>query len=288
MSFGSFVVVFTASTQIRSILQLIVLAVLSAIIAHKVFFLAHDCVHRSLLKSIPMNRYVGGLASGLLFQPFHRFESVHLAHHRHLWEANDPGARDYQKSFKSRKDLVWFYIQPLLGMNFIELFSKATYVQRLQLRMTTVRRMHVGSFLQVGAIQASLLATSLALSPMGIFHYLLIGVYPPIFGFSFLSRIRMHLEHGRLHARLDDPHGVVVTRNIQATAIERCFLTGSNFELHKEHHETPRLPSSLLKSKYELRTKTPVDSVELIDGSSYKDVFFAHWKQLRVADKKTA
>lgn len=226
------------------------------VLSYRQFFIAHDCAHRTFFESTRANIALGKITTAFLFTPFHYFEGQHLLHHRHLGTASDPGFIDYQPNVSRRPDLVWHFAKPFLGLTVLK--SVRGYLQGLMRRRTfsdfTGRRLASRSadslrllrdWSPVLVVQGAQALVSWGVSEAGLIHYLLYGVYPSIFGFLGLSRIRMFAEH----------HGsssgskveAEITRDFAPNVIERVLLTANSFEYHRIHHRTPRTRSSHLR-----------------------------------------
>lgn len=63
---------------------------LAFVLAYMTFTPMHDASHRSVARRGPLNELVGRLAGLPLLAPFPAFRAMHLAHHRHTNEEDDP------------------------------------------------------------------------------------------------------------------------------------------------------------------------------------------------------
>jgi fatty acid desaturase len=208
----------------------------------------HECSHDSFFASRLTNRLVGNLTAALLATPFEEFRMQHMEHHRLVGTSADPSAVDYWVRFRSRAELLWFLLSPLVGAS---LFLKlGDYYRGLRGRAPTspgarATRRYEG-LIAVALVQgAVLVVVSRGLILTDLWRYPVFVLLPGATIFLFLSRLRMHLEHGSLnYDRIDYTLRPRLTaRTIVASPLERVLLCGANFNYHHEHHLYPRVPA---------------------------------------------
>jgi omega-6 fatty acid desaturase (delta-12 desaturase) len=253
----------------------LILVIIIGIASHRLFFPAHDCMHESLFKSKKINAICGYLLAGILGTPFHSMRDQHMLHHRHVGTEQDPGAGEYFVRFETRRQMVGFFIAPLLGFTVLTRLIK--YAERFSLRggqigksagsggrHQSLMRMILGILSVVGMqiILCAILSQGFQFGKL--WRYPIFAVIPVALGFLFLNRIRMFLEHGSIdYSKSDYTIGLRPTnRSIIASPVERILICGGNFNYHNEHHRFPRVPGCNLRRLHEelLSEMDPWDS----------------------------
>ena len=260
----------------------IILIILIGIASHRLFFPAHDCMHESLFRSKRVNVICGYVLAGILGAPFQSMRDQHMLHHRYVGTEQDPGAGEYFVRFETRRQMIGFFIAPLLGVTVLtRLFE---YAKRFSLRSGQIGKSGgvngsnqsltsmVLGILSVAGMQL----TMCALLTQGfqfsrLWRYPVFSVIPIALGFLFLNRIRMFSEHGSIdYSKSDYTIGLRPTnRSIAASAVERILICGGNFNFHNEHHRFPRVPGYHLRRLHEelLSEMDPWDSRETYIGT---------------------
>ena len=284
-----FALLFAASLSQNVWLSLILVTVIG-IASHRLFFPAHDCMHESLFRSKRINAICGYLLAGILGKPFYSMRDQHMLHHRYVGTEQDPGAGEYFVRFETRRQMVGFFIAPLLGVTVLNMLFE--YVERFGLRGGQIgkptetegsnkspKRMMLGILSVVGMqlILCALLSHGFQFSKL--WRYPVFSVTPVALGFLFLNRIRMFSEHGSIdYGKSDYTIGLRPTnRSIIASPVERILICGGHFNYHNEHHRFPRVPGCHLRRLHEelLSEMDPWDS-----RATYTGTLIELWRNL--------
>ena len=290
-----FAALFGASFS-RDIWMSIILVFVIGIASHRLFFPVHDCMHESLFRSKRINAICGYLLAGILGTPFHSMRDQHMLHHRYVGTDQDPGAGEYFVRFETRRQMIGFFIAPLLGVTVLSrLFD---YASRFSMRSGLISkpagnsgsrhssmRMMLG-ILSVAVMQLTLCAVlSHGFQFSNLWRYPVFAMIPIALGFLFLNRIRMFLEHGSIdYSKSDYTIGLRPTnRSIVASPVERILICGGNFNYHNEHHRFPRVPGCNLRRLHEelLNEMDPWDS-----RATYIGTLNELWRNLSPARTK--
>jgi fatty acid desaturase len=198
---------------------------------YRLTIVMHDCVHGTLFASRRSNRIVGVAAGALAAVEFHAFARLHWQHHHALGRPDDPQGPDYLLPPEaSRMAVLWHLLRPLLGCNLFKLGQVMAAASG-----PASRRWR--AFAPVAVAQAAAAAVA-----SGGFCYWWLMPVPALsaatFGL-FLAQTRGFAEHAAMPG--DSPEGCV--RSHATRLIDRIFLYDLNFNLHREHHLHPAVPS---------------------------------------------
>mgnify|MGYP003340948813 FL=1 len=114
-SFAIILALIYAGAMINGVLPAILFYILIGLFQYRLSIVLHDCVHYSLFESKTANILVGDLAAAMLFTTFTNFRVGHYAHHKFYRTGDDPSLPDYTVIPKSKWDVIWFMLQPLVG-----------------------------------------------------------------------------------------------------------------------------------------------------------------------------
>jgi omega-6 fatty acid desaturase (delta-12 desaturase) len=235
----------------RSIAAAWSLAPLVGLFLYRVTIVMHDCVHRTLFRSLRVNDWSALLLGAVTGIDVARFRALHFKHHRTYGRAEDPQGFHYIGVQRlSRAQRTWHVLKPLLGANL-------RYVLRESL-------LHPGNLRRAArradAILFATMQLLLLLVVTGGGRYWSLALLPffsaATFGL-FLSQIRGLAEHGPRGAA--NQAGLV--RSHSARLLERVFLYDLHFNYHSAHHRWPQCPSCHLPAVHEryLRTEVPLE-----------------------------
>jgi fatty acid desaturase len=232
---------------------------------YRQYFVLHEACHQTLLPHPGANRWAGRITAGILFTSYASFTAVHMEHHRLWGKPEDPGAVDYFVRFRSRGELLRFFLKPLCGLAVVEKLW-TNVVSPLWRRgaggarpgQPSVEPIDVACVLGVQAL--IFLGTSgLGAHP---FDYALLYVLPEITIFLFLARLRMYLEHGPVDYAVSDYLGANrrrIARSHASNPLEGPLFNYMNFRFHREHHLFPALPSVHLPEIHRRFTRARLD-----------------------------
>lgn len=218
---------------------------------YRLTMVMHECVHGTLFASRRANRIVGAAVGALSGIEFHAFARLHWRHHRRTGESDDPQGFDYLlPPSASRGAILWHLLRPLFGYNVFKLYQVYGALDRLGRARGggTLRSRQAALVVCVQAAAAIIASDGFAawwLLPLP-------AVSATTFGL-FFSQLRGFAEHVALPG--DDPCGFV--RSHRANLIDRLLLYDLNFNLHREHHRHPAVPSCRLPELRLLLPRSP-------------------------------
>jgi fatty acid desaturase len=199
----------------------------------------HDCVHATLFASPRTNRVIGALVGALSGIEFRAFSRLHWHHHLRVGEADDPQGFDYLlPASVSRGAILWHLLRPLLGYNVFKLLQVYGALNRLNISRGLGPRPNDVVFVVLVQGAAAVVASG------GITVWwlmLLPALSAATFGL-FFAQLRGFAEHVAMPGV--DPRGNV--RSHRPNPMDRLLLYDLNFNLHREHHLYPNVPSCRL------------------------------------------
>ena len=209
------------------------LAPLIGLFTYRITIVMHDCIHRSLLRSVRLNERIGTLLGGITGIDFASFSRQHLLHHRLYGQPGDPQGFHYLGlTGATRAAFAWHLLRPLLGCNLR--YALAESVLRPRNLAAAARS---GDIFALAAIQLSVLAVvtgggaHLWLAALPFASAATFGLF-----FSQLRGIAEHAAEGdgaeASNARSHAPHW-----------LDRWLLYDLNFNYHNEHHLNPHYSS---------------------------------------------
>lgn len=259
-----------ANAVIRNVLPLLLLLALAPVIAarspaaawllaplvglflYRITIVMHDCLHRTLFCSPPVNDWIGLCLGAVTGIDVRRFRTLHWKHHRTYGGAEDPQGFHYLGIQRlSRLQLTWHLVKPLFGANLRHVLRESM--------------LHPGNLWRALRRGDALLFLSVQLLMFVVVtgggRYLHLAFLPFVsaatFGL-FLSQIRGLAEHGSRSAA--DQAGLV--RSHSARWFERVLLYDLHFNYHSAHHRWPQCPSChlpLVHGRY-LAAEVPLQS----------------------------
>jgi fatty acid desaturase len=158
----------------------------------------------------------------------------------------DPSLSDYDIHPQSRWELIWFLLQPLLGLTIPQqLWRFATSSSGKTEKMESQSHIRTSKTTWHDlAVFALVQIFFFAMAGFNILLYIALVVVPGATIMLFLSRLRTLLEHG------DPDHDEHPPQNCGritlSSALEQMILSPLNFNYHYWHHKYPALPSAQL------------------------------------------
>ena len=229
-----------------------VLPVIGAYV-YKITILMHECCHRTLFRSRPLNDRIGLICGGFLVSSYDLFCRAHWQHHRHCGTEEDGEESDYLTLQDASAPLLMLHLlKPLLGVQAARLAIGA--LQGLTSRFgasgrpvadaapasARVSAPVVSPLAQLAAIVGCQLLIVVLATGGGRYPWLLV-VYPATaatFGL-FFSRVRAFCEHVRLDRHVSE----CSVRSHLPNPVDRLFFYTLNMNLHVEHHLFPQVPA---------------------------------------------
>jgi fatty acid desaturase len=199
------------------------------------FLLIHEGVHEILFPQKWLND-LAATAMGIAgFISFSAYRFMHLRHHQHLGDENDPD--DYH-NYTNNPKLVWLlHYNRLLWATILYLILIPSLVWRLG---NTQQR------IKLFAEYLLLIIVYIIIFQFVPFHLFLITWLVPFLLTNFTINIRGLTQHGITDAR--DPF--LASRTIESHPIVQFLLVNENF--HLEHHLFPGIPSYNLPKLHQL------------------------------------
>lgn len=219
----------TAAAQVTHGWQWLLLAplyLLAAASLHGISLFTHEAVHGTLSHRRFLNAMGGALCAIPVLQNFNAYRVLHLRHHQHLGEENDP---DHYASYTRWTWLVFImnWLRLLIGYPIY-----ITAIPILGFRHGTTRdRMGI-----LAEVAATLMLAWLALEWLPA-RWLWHGWFIPMLFINTMVNIRGMSQHTLLEHADDEVRG---TRTILTYPIVRFFMCNENY--HLEHHLYPGVP----------------------------------------------
>ncbi len=219
----------TTAVQVTHGWQWLLLAplyLLAAASLHGISLFTHEAVHGTLSHRRFLNAMGGALCALPVLQNFTAYRVLHLRHHQHLGEENDP---DHYASYTRWTWLVFImnWLRLLIGYPIY-----ITAIPILGFRHGTTRD-RVGILAEVAA---TLMLAWLALEWLPA-RWLWHGWFIPMLFINTMVNIRGMSQHTLLEHADDEVRG---TRTILTYPIVRFFMCNENY--HLEHHLYPGVP----------------------------------------------
>lgn len=202
------------------------LYLLAAASLHGISLFTHEAVHGTLARDRWINGVLGALCAIPVLQNFSAYRVLHLRHHAHLGEDNDP---DHYAAYTR---WTWLIFLMNWGRLLIGYPAYITMIPILGFKHgTTADRAGI-----LAEIAATLLAAWLCLAFLPA-QWLLQGWLIPMLFINTMVNIRGMSQHTLL-VHSDDE--VLGTRTILTSPVVRFFMCNENF--HLEHHLYPGVP----------------------------------------------
>jgi fatty acid desaturase len=212
-----------------------------ALAMNAMFLLIHEGVHGVLFPKGWANYWVSAILGICGFVSFSAYRVLHLRHHEHLGDENDPD--DYH-NYTDNPTLVWLlHYNRLLWATLLYLIL----VPRLAWRYGNERdRFNIATEYLLLVIAYTVV---FSLVP---FKIVMVVWLVPFLLTNFMINLRGLTQHGITDAT--DPF--IASRTVEANAVVRFLLLNENF--HLEHHLFPGIPSYNLTQLHQLiRNKLP-------------------------------
>jgi fatty acid desaturase len=200
---------------------------LAAAALHGISLFTHEAVHGTLSRRRWWNDTLGALCAMPVLQNCTAYRVLHLRHHRHLGEENDP---DHYANYAR-----WTWM--IFIMNWLRLLvGYPVYVVAIPIlgfKHGTARE-RVGIVAEVAATSLAVWAILASPVPMA---WLVHGWLIPMLLINTMVNIRGMSQHTLLDHSDDEVRG---TRTILTNRVVRFFMCNENY--HLEHHLYPRVP----------------------------------------------
>jgi fatty acid desaturase len=199
---------------------------ISAMALNGFVLLLHEGMHAVLFPRPIINRCVSVLLGGCVLMSFTAYQVLHVRHHQHLGDENDPD--DYH-NYSTRPWVVWtlHYVRLLAGS-----FLYILLIPLLATRYANARqRRHIAQE------YAFLLIVWTTLAWLVPFHTLALVWLIPLVIVGYMTNIRGFTQHGMTDAH--DP--LLASRSMHPNRVVSLLLLNEN--LHLEHHLFPEIPS---------------------------------------------
>lgn len=234
---------------------------------YRLYFPLHDLSHLNLFKYRKTNYFYGYLISALFAIPFLNFRDEHIAHHKHHGTVNDPARNDYQVSITSKKQFLFFLLNPLIGLSTIKKIKE----NFLNNERKKIKAFDFYGYISVLLVQTTILTSFVIFSQNGLFYYLIYSIIPGLTFFLFFSRLRQFLEH---YPNNHSNQLKQISRTFNLTFFEIMILSSASFKFHHEHHLFPSISSvHLEKINKELQTNN-------FNNNNYFSMFMNIWYKL--------
>jgi beta-carotene hydroxylase len=202
---------------------------------YRLTMIMHDCLHGTLFTSAKVNRAVGITAGALSGIEFHAFARLHRRHHAIVGQPDDPQGPDYLlPQSATLSQIVGHLLNPLLGCNLYKL-------QQVFRQLDDARPARYWRYLATVVVAQMLAAAMVSRGFTDWWLALLPVAGAATFGL-FFAQLRGFVEHVAMPG-VDAPGFV---RSHRPNWIDRVFLYDLNFNLHREHHQYPTVPSCRL------------------------------------------
>lgn len=219
-----------------------------------IFVVAHECFHGTLFRNRKVNAVIGAyVAAAPIVMPYSQSRRIHLDHHRHVGENDDPSR--YAWDWPTEKRGAWL-------LYYAGLCTTLPFAVRA---VKTVLGKHAPTATTITSERRGLEAASeskVDLARVAIVHLALLGLYTvtigPIWYFTLwlLPAIGPHMVLDDLRQFLEHREGRLVI--YRAGPIERFLFGPFNFHLHAFHHAIASEPWFCVPSIEErARAKAP-------------------------------
>jgi fatty acid desaturase len=212
----------------------------------------HECVHKTLFSSRPLNGRIGQILGAIIGVDFKAFATQHWLHHRSYGTEIDPQGFHYiGLNKKTSSGLVWHSLKGLFGLNLPHTFQESLIAPK-----NLVRLLKTGEILIVIAVQLLIL-----MLVTGFGRHLILVLIPFIssatFGL-FFSQLRGMAEHGAFGEIVEAGN----VRSHNSYWLDQILLHDVNFNFHREHHLYPQCPSIHLPDVHKTIAYNPESSSE--------------------------
>ncbi|WP_321864380.1 fatty acid desaturase family protein [Burkholderia cenocepacia] len=196
--------------------------------------LAHECLHRSLVRAKAVNAIIGNLAANVLFVNYTAYTDKHLKHHRCV-------ATDEDTESAARFDTLRAYTGAMTGIGFLvanlRLNARLIGGDAPPYLATTRRKSRARREGQCIAAWLLVVVAVAAAWPLALFTAYIGPVFFAYFWLMFFG-LPEHYGCEPVQPRY------LASRTTTSNAIVRFFMWNANF--HTEHHRYPGAPAPLL------------------------------------------
>jgi len=234
--------------------------ILNGILFHHLLIIQHETLHYSLFQRRSWNSVVCAITSYLIgLTPSYR--KVHLAHHRHLGEAEkDPDLRNYSRDPLTRREFVVLLVANVSGYAAVAQFFR---------QRRTPGNANVLEVLILAIVHSVILGS---FAVLGAYHYYLIFWLLPLATVTkTITNLRNLAEHIDTLQASNSRH-----RTILCPWWERLVFAPLHFNYHAEHHFYPSVNYTQLPKLHELLMSSS-DALEKMEvARSYVGVLHGH------------
>ena len=230
--------------------------VIVAGLQHGISILQHEAVHFLLFRNKKFNDAVGNIILSYPIGFTMHYRNIHLAHHGHLGEDNDPDLVNYESFPNTLSFFLTIFLRNITGVSALRQSLEMLGVRppsdpHMQAaKLPRVSRWHI-----VGLALTQLLIFGLFASFSHWWFYLVLWIAPLLTLTKTFTNMRNAVEHTSI---VPDPHAPFARyRTILATPLEKFFLAPFNFNYHSEHHLYPGIPYYKLPKVHQRMAEQP-------------------------------
>ena len=229
-----------ATTVLENILLHILFFIVIGALQHRLSIFLHECLHFSLFKNKTLNIFVGKVSAYLIFFNW-GYRKIHLKHHMHLGQDDDPDAENYihyPSGFK-------FFTKDLL----LNLFGLAAFTQFLNQNLNFKK---IDTNVNSSSEKPPLLIIQSLIFSFFFFSgfwwgYFVFWIFPLVTIAKTLAHFRNVAEHVLLRP-IPNNKNLERLRTIKSNFFEKFFFAPLGFNYHAEHHMFPGVPYHKLAS----------------------------------------
>ena len=207
---------------------------------HRLSIFLHECLHFSLFKNKTLNIFVGKVSAYLIFFNW-GYRKIHLKHHMHLGQDDDPDAENY---IYYPNGLKFFTKDLLLNLLGIAAFTQFLH-QNLNFKKTDTNANSSSEKLPLLIIHS--LIFSLFFFSGFWWGYFVFWIFPLVTIAKTLAHFRNVAEHVLLRP-IPNNKNLERLRTIKSNFFEKFFFAPLGFNYHAEHHMFPGVPYHKLAS----------------------------------------
>lgn len=218
-------------------------------------YILHDGVHGLLFNSKNANHLFAKnlywLFLGPIFIRYETFKTIHLAHHQHVNNKDDPDLRIIELTYGcSNLTFILLLLSLLSGFGFLTFFVSYLYVEIKKRNIFILPQVVIITSVVAGFFANAYIATLLFkywLIPLVTWGYTLVILrataehYPPEFSFTNDTRPK-----------------IFYTRDVLVSFVDKLFFLSRGVNFHLTHHLYPEVPFHRLSSLQKLLAKNNV------------------------------
>lgn len=232
------IIIYTLTPELlkHSLLWLIVLVPIIGLFIYKLTIVMHDCSHGTLYTSKKLNTLIGTFLGACTGIDFKSFKVKHRKHHLVYCQEEDPQGFHYLHiAHMTRVQFLAHLCKPLLGLNMRHVFTESLIYPN------NLKRAFISGDILIIALTQIGIALMISSAGQNLYAIVLPSISALSFGL-FFSQLRGVAEHGQSQL-----NNTAFTRSHRTDLLSYILFYGLNFNLHKEHHLYPYIPSHNLK-----------------------------------------